>query len=199
MKASGKLILSSVLVFALPVLAHAHPGHDGHDLTWSFGTGFSHPFSGWDHLLAMVGVGVWAARLSGRARWLVPASFVSMMIVGAILAGNGLVLPCLEETIAASLLVLGLLIVFAVRLPLVAGMGIVGLFALFHGSAHGAEMPATGNGVLFGAGFVAATTLLHLAGLGLGFALHSKPWTLGSSVDSSRTPDCVPSLAGPRG
>lgn len=170
MKTSGKFFRAAVLLFALPVLAQAHPGHDGHDLTWSFGTGFGHPLSGWDHLLAMIAVGLWAFQLGGRARWLVPLAFVGTMVVGAMCGHSGLALPGIEQGIAASLFVLGLLIAFAVRLPLAAGMSVVGLFALFHGWAHGAEMPVTSSGLSYGAGFMAATVLLHLAGLGLGFA-----------------------------
>jgi urease accessory protein len=174
MKTSGKLIFASVLVFALPVLANAHPGHDGHDLTWSFSTGLGHPLSGWDHLLAMLAVGIWAALLGGRVRWLVPAAFVVTMVAGAAFAQSGFKLPGIEQGIAASLFILGLLIAFAVRLPVVISMGAVGLFALFHGWAHGAEMPVTSSGFSYGAGFVTATALLHLAGLGLGFLIQKQ-------------------------
>jgi len=175
MKTSGKLFLAAIATLALPLLAHAHPGHDGHDLTWSFGTGFGHPLSGWDHLLAMLAVGIWAARLGGRARWLVPAAFVSTMIMGAVFAQSGLALPGIEQGIAASLLILGLFITFAVQLPVTLGMGLVAFFALFHGWAHGAEMPVTNRGFSYGAGFVIATTLLHAAGLGLGITLQKRP------------------------
>lgn len=175
MKISGKLFLAAIVTLALPLLALAHPGHDGHDLTWGFGTGFSHPLSGWDHLLAMLAVGIWAARLGGRARGLVPAAFVSMMIVGAALAQNGLTLPGIEQNIAASLFILGLLIAFAVQLPLTLGIGLVGVFALFHGLAHGAEMSAMDSGFSYGAGFVVATVLLHATGLGLGITMQKQP------------------------
>ncbi len=161
----------ALAAFAAPVLAFAHPGHDGHELTWDFATGARHPFSGWDHLLAMIAVGMWAARLGGRNRWLVPAAFVSVMALGAILGRNGLTLPGIEQGIAASLFVFGLLITGSVRLPVAAGMALVGLFALFHGLAHGAEMPATSGGLGYGAGFIAATALLHVVGFGLGAAL----------------------------
>jgi len=175
MKTSGKLFLAAIVTLALPLLAQAHPGHDGHDLTWSFGTGFGHPLSGWDHLLAMLAVGIWAARLGGRARWLVPAAFVSTMTVGAALAQSGLTIPGIEQGIAASLFILGLLIAFAVQLPVTLGMGLVGVFALFHGLAHGAEMPATNIGFSYGAGFVVATVLLHVTGLGLGITMQKQP------------------------
>jgi urease accessory protein len=175
MKTSGKLFLAAIATLALPLLAQAHPGHDGHDLTWSFGTGFGHPLSGWDHLLDMLAVGIWAARLGGRARWLVPAAFVSTMIMGAVFAQSGLALPGIEQGIAASLLILGLFITFAVQLPVTLGMGLVAFFALFHGWAHGAEMPVTNRGFSYGAGFVIATALLHAAGLGLGITLQKQP------------------------
>jgi urease accessory protein len=162
------LIRIGSLLLVFPVLAHAHPGHDGHDLTWDFSGGFAHPLSGWDHLLAMVAVGLWAAQLGGRARWLVPASFVSVMLIGAAFGRAGLVVPGVEQAIAASVLVLGLLIAATVRLPVVAGMALVGIFAFFHGFAHGAEMPMTAGALSYGAGFVAATVLLHAAGVGLG-------------------------------
>jgi urease accessory protein len=166
----------ALAAFALPVLAHAHPGHDGHELTWDFTSGAAHPFTGWDHLLAMVAIGFWAAQLGGRSRWLVPAAFLGVMAVGAVAAQAGLALPGLEAGIAASLLVLGLFIAAAVRLPAAAGMAVAGGFALFHGLAHGAEIPATAGGLGYGAGFIAATALLHAAGLGLGGAFQSRPY-----------------------
>ncbi len=169
MKAPLLRTLSFLALFALPALAHAHPGHDGdHGLVWEFGTGFVHPLFGWDHLAAMLAVGLWAAQLGGRARWLVPATFVSVMVLGAALARTGLTVPGLEQVIAASVLVLGLLIAVAARLPAWAGMSLVGLFAAFHGFAHGAEMPASSGAVNYGLGFIFATALLHAAGVGLG-------------------------------
>ena len=148
----------SLLLVAAP-LAQAHPGHEGHDFTWDFSGGFAHPLSGWDHLLAMIAVGLWAAQLGGRARWLVPSAFVGVMALGAALGHAGLMFPGVEQGIAASVLVLGLLIATAVRLPVAAGMALVGLFAGFHGIAHGAEMPATAGGLSYGAGFILATAL----------------------------------------
>jgi len=156
------------ILLALPALAQAHPGHDGHELTWDFSGGFAHPFSGWDHLLAMIAVGLWAAQLGGRARWLVPAAFVSVMTLGAMLGHTGVIFLGVEQGIAASVLVLGLLVAAAVRLPIAAGVALVGVFAIFHGFAHGAEMPATAGALRYGAGFVVATALLHAAGVGLG-------------------------------
>ncbi len=164
----------ALAAFALPVLAYAHPGHDGHELTWDFASGAAHPLSGWDHVLAMIAVGLWAAQLGGRCRWRVPTTFVSVMALGAILGHAGLILPGVEQGIAASIFVFGLLIAAAVRLHAATGMAIVGAFALFHGVAHGAEMPATAGGLAYGAGFIATTVLLHLVGLGLGAALRNR-------------------------
>ena len=168
-----RFVRGFVAFFALlPVLAQAHPGHDGgHGLTWDFTGGLGHPFFGLDHLLAMVAVGIWAAQLGGRARWLVPATFVGVMTLGAALAhsGNAVVsAPAVEQLIAASLLAFGLMIALAKRLPLAVGLPFVALFAAFHGFAHGAEIPANASGLAYGLGFVLATVALHLAGLALG-------------------------------
>jgi urease accessory protein len=118
----------------------------------------------------MVAVGLWAAQRGGRALWLVPLTFVSIMIVGGILGMGGVGIPYVEQGIAASVLVLGIFIAAAVRLPLAASMAIVGLFALFHGYAHGAEMPDSSSGLAYGIGFVVATASLHLSGIALGIA-----------------------------
>ncbi len=164
----------ALAAFVIPVLAQAHPGHEGHELTWDFTSGAAHPFSGWDHLLAMIAVGLWSAQLGGRNRWLVPAAFVGVMTLGAIFSYAGFALPGVEQGIAASVLALGLLIAAAVRLPSVAALAIVSGFALFHGLAHGAEMPASASGLGYSIGFVASTILLQLSGLGLGLALKNQ-------------------------
>jgi urease accessory protein len=160
--------LPVVLLLLLPSLAQAHPGLPGH--THGFTNGLLHPLTGLDHICAMVAVGLWAAQLGGRALWLVPTTFVSIMIIGGALGmgGAGIPYPYTEQGIAASVLVLGIFIAAAVRLPLAVNMAIVGLFALFHGYAHGAEMPKTASGLSYGIGFVVATASLHLAGIALG-------------------------------
>ncbi len=167
----------ALAAFALPVFAYAHPGHEGHELTWDFTSGATHPLLGWDHLLAMIAVGLWAAQLGGRSRWLVPISFVTVMILGAALGQDGLALPGLEQGIAASLFVLGLLIATTTKLSAPASMVIVGAFALFHGMAHGTEMPATASGLNYGLGFIVTTIFLHATGLGLGSALKNHATT----------------------
>lgn len=165
---------------ASTAIAFAHPGHDGEHgggLTWDFAGGFGHPLGGLDHLLAMVAVGLWAAQLGGRARWALPAAFLTALAAGAALGASGGVFGGLEQGIAASVLVLGLLVVTAARLPLAAGVILSAVFALFHGVAHGAEMPAAASGAAYGLGFLAATALLHAAGLGLGaLAARAPKW-----------------------
>jgi urease accessory protein len=158
------LLLS--LIFLVPSLAQAHPGMPGH--THGFSNGLLHPLTGLDHICAMVAVGLWAAQRGGRALWLVPLTFVSIMVVGGILGMGGVGIPYVEQGIAASVLVLGIFIAAAVRLPLAASMAIVGLFAIFHGYAHGAEMPGSASGFAYGIGFVVATACLHLSGISLG-------------------------------
>ncbi len=164
----------TVLFLALtPALAHAHTGAGG---THGLSDGLLHPIHGLDHLLAMMAVGLWAAQLGGRARWAVPASFVGIMALGGVLGMAGLALPMVETGILTSVFLLGLLIAFAVRLPIWASTSVVGFFALFHGYAHGAEMPVDASGLAYAAGFIVATAALHLAGIGLGTALKNVPY-----------------------
>ena len=152
----------AVLSALLPSMALAHPGPGA---VHGFGSGFAHPFFGWDHLLAMVAVGIWAGQRGGRALWLLPALFVSAMAFGGGLGAMGVGLAGVEAGILASVLVLGVLIAASARVPLVAAGGLVVLFALFHGHAHGTEMPLSHSGLAYGAGFCAATALLHGAGI----------------------------------
>jgi len=153
--------LALAVYFAPP--AHAHPG----DVVPSLWGGASHPLLGLDHLLAMLAVGLWAGQIGGRARWGLPLSFVGVMAAGGVLGLSGVDLPGVEAGIGASVLLLGLLVAAAVRWPLVAAAPLVALFALLHGHAHGTEVPPSASGAAYAAGFVVATTALHLAGLGL--------------------------------
>ena len=164
---SGSLLWISWMLatLMLPSLAYAHTVAGQ---TSGFAHGFVHPLTGLDHIAAMVAVGLWAAQRGGRAVWVVPLTFVSVMSVSGLLGMTGVFIPFVEPGIAASVFVLGLLIAAAVRLPLVASSLIVGLFAVFHGHAHGAEMPETVSGLAYGIGFVLATGLLHCCGIGLG-------------------------------
>lgn len=154
------------LVVAPSAQAHTLGVHDT-----GFAAGLAHPFLGADHVLAMLAVGVWAARQGGRARWGVPLAFVAMALAGAVLGIAGVSLPQTEAGIAASVLVLGLLIAASVRPKPVWGMALAGLFALFHGHAHGVEMPAAVSSGLYLLGFLSATALLHGCGLAAGAAL----------------------------
>ncbi len=157
------------LLVATPALAH--PGHDtGGIVTGGLAHGFLHPLGGLDHVLAMVAVGLIAARIGGRAILLVPATFLGMMALGGAAGAMGGALPHVETAIALSVLVLGLVLALGVVPPVAGAMALVGAFAVFHGFAHGAEMPGAASGLAYGLGFLAATALLHAAGLGLGLA-----------------------------
>ena len=155
----------ALLLLAAP-LAQAHPGHGPVD----FVSGLTHPLTGWDHLLAMVAVGLWAAQLGGRARWALPAGFVGAMILGAVAGVSGLRPPGIETGILASVLVLGLAVAAAARLPLGGGIALAALAGLVHGLAHGAEMPLQADSLRFLAGMVTATAGLQAAGLAAGWA-----------------------------
>jgi len=153
------------LIALLPIVAQAHPGHGPAD---SFSAGLNHPLHGLDHILAMVAVGLWAAQLGGRSLWAVPLTFVSLMTVGGALGMAGIPVPMVETGIMVSVLVMGLLIASAARLPLAASMTLVGVFAIFHGFAHGTEIPLAASGFSYGFGFVLATAMLHACGIALG-------------------------------
>jgi urease accessory protein len=160
---------AAVMGLALATPASAHTGVGAH--SHGFAAGFLHPLMGLDHMLAMLGVGIWAAQLGKRATWLVPAAFVAVMTAGAGLALSGIAMPMVEFGIAGSVLVIGVLIALGTRLPVGVAMSLVGLFALFHGHAHGTELPGFTHPAAYGAGFVAATALLHVAGVGVALAL----------------------------
>lgn len=163
----------------LPTAAFAHVGVGQ---TSGFAHGFGHPISGLDHILAMVMVGVFAWQLGGRALWLVPATFVALMALGGLAGVAGIALPFVETGIALSVIVLGAVVAFGLKAPVAAAMGLVGLFAVFHGHAHGAEMPESAGGLAYAAGFLLATALLHAAGIGIGFALGKAGERYGSAI-----------------
>ncbi|MDQ5908454.1 MAG: urease accessory protein [Pseudomonadota bacterium] len=164
---SGKRSLIALTLLGLSGVAQAHTSGLPHI---DFATGLAHPFGGLDHLLAMVAVGLWAAQRGGRALWLVPMTFVLTMAVGGLLGFLGVTLPGVELGIAGSVLILGLLVALASRLSLAASMGLVGLFALFHGYAHGAEMAAESSALWYSLGFLLATATLHISGIGIALA-----------------------------
>lgn len=152
-------LMATLALAAASGTALAHPGHDAA----SFASGFAHPFGGLDHLLAMFAVGLYAARQPGAARWALPVGFVAAMLAGAGLGAAGVALPAVESGIALSVLVLGLLIALAARLPLAASLPMVAAFALFHGFAHHAEMGGAALAT-YAAGFALATAALHGGG-----------------------------------
>lgn len=156
------------LFAATPSFALAHTGlGDAH----GFVHGFEHPVTGLDHVLAMVLVGVLAFQMGGRALWLVPVTFVSVMAIGGLLGFEQIQLPFVEVVIALSVVVLGAAVAFGIRLPVAAAVLLVGLFAVFHGHAHGMEIPETAGGLGYGLGFMTGTALLHVGGLALGYLL----------------------------
>lgn len=135
--------------------------------------GLAHPFSGLDHLLAMLAVGMWAAQQGGRALWALPLTFVGVMALGSALGVAGIALPGVEAGILLSVLVLGLLVALASRWALPLAVSLVGLFALFHGAAHGLEMPLAASPWAYGAGMLAATAVLHVSGVLAGIKLQA--------------------------
>jgi urease accessory protein len=156
------------LIFILPDTAMAHTGVGG---ATGFIQGFGHPLTGVDHLLVMLAAGLWAAQIGGRAVWIVPGVFVTVMVLGGTLGFAGVSLPYIEEGILLSVLALGVLIAGAYKLPGLVSALVIGLFALFHGFAHSAEMPAATGAAAYCIGFALATAMLHsigvLSGLGL--------------------------------
>jgi urease accessory protein len=165
-------IMNRVLVLIASLLASsAAQAHLGIGDTNGFGHGFAHPLSGIDHVLAMVAVGLFAAHLGGRALWLVPLSFVTMMMLGGALGVAGVPLPFVEIGIGLSVVVLGVVVAASYGMATALAMALVGFFAIFHGHAHGTEMPATTSGLAYGAGFVLATATLHTIGIGIGLLI----------------------------
>ena len=155
---------------ALVVLGATAPAlaHTGHGDTHGLIHGFIHPLGGLDHVLAMVAVGLFAAHLGGRALWAMPSAFVAVMAVGGALGMNGVSVPYVETGVALSVVVFGLMLATGLALPVGVAAGLVGFFAIFHGQAHGAELPMGASGVAYAAGFVIATAALHGAGVALG-------------------------------
>ncbi|MFG1340786.1 HupE/UreJ family protein [Xanthobacter autotrophicus] len=168
MRHTARTALAVAAFSVLPQLAFAHTGVGA---THGFDAGFAHPMGGLDHLLAMVTVGIFAYQLGGRAIWAVPVTFIALMAVGGALGISGIDVPFVELGIGLSVVVLGAAVALGVKAPLAMAMGLVGFFAIFHGYAHGAEMPEDASGLAYGVGFMFATALLHVAGLGLGMAI----------------------------
>jgi urease accessory protein len=173
-QASLPLAAILLLLPVTPALAHTVVGtSDG------FTSGFLHPITGLDHLVAMVAVGLWGAQLGNPAIWVLPIAFPLVMAIGGFLGVAGLDLPLTEPIVALSGIALGLLIALHVRLPLWVATILVGVFAIFHGYAHGRELPDAMNPAAYGVGFVTATGLLHLSGIVIGLLVS---WPVGATA-----------------
>lgn len=177
-----QLVRLSAPIAALAALTAPAAAHPGHETVSGFASGFLHPLMGADHVLAMVAVGLLAALLGGRALWLVPASFVGAMLLGGALAMTGAALPLVEFVIVASVVVLGIAVASGRRMPTTVAMTLAAGFAVFHGHAHGAEMPAAASALSYGVGFVSATALLHGLGLVSGVAAERVAQTAGRAA-----------------
>lgn len=165
MKTPLKFLLACALLgSALPALAHSSAG----DATGGFVAGLLHPVLGWDHVIAMVAVGLWGAFLGLPAIWVLPVVFPLVMALGGALGVAGVPLPGVETGIALSAIVLGAMVALAARPPLIVAAVIVAAFAVFHGHAHGTELPESANPIAFSLGFVIATGLLHVGGIAFG-------------------------------
>ena len=164
----GRSWLACCLITAgamlLPDLALAH----GSGIAGGLASGFTHPIFGLDHVVAMVAVGLWGAFLGQPAIWLLPVLFPVVMAFGGLLGIAGVPIPAVETGIAASALALGAMVALALRPPLWVAAALVGAFAIFHGHAHGTELPQAMNPLAYGVGFVVATGVLHLSGIALG-------------------------------
>lgn len=174
----NKRLLPALCLLLLPISAWAHPGHDA----GGFISGLTHPFSGLDHILGMLAVGVWSARNQGISRCYVPAAFLGGMAAGGMLGFEGIWPGVLESAVAASVLAVTLMVALAVRLPLVAQLALAMFFALWHGIAHGVELPAAASPWSYGCGFAAATALLLCIGLALGHRLGARDRWLGAGM-----------------
>jgi urease accessory protein len=153
--------------------------HQAAGLAGGFASGFMHPVVGWDHVVAMVAVGLWGAFLGSPAIWVLPVVFPLVMAFGGALGVAGVPLPAVEIGIALSAIVLGAMVALAARPPLWVAAVLVGLFAIFHGHAHGTELPSAANPLAYSAGFVVATGLLHVCGIAFGLLVH---WPAGKVV-----------------
>jgi urease accessory protein len=162
--------ISLLLLLGSSGTASAHTGHDANGLA----AGLLHPFSGIDHLLAMVAVGLWAGQSGKRSVWLLPAVFMSMLAAGAGVALLLPSLPLIETGIAASVLMLGLITALSLNVPVALSIALSAAFGLVHGYAHGMEMPGTAEPVLYALGFLAATAALHFSGVALSLATRGR-------------------------
>ncbi len=157
------------------LLARAAAAHTSEGMAGGLASGFLHPIQGLDHVIAMVAVGLWGGQLGRPALWLLPVAFPMVMALGGAAGARGLPLPGVEIGIAMSGIVLGVMVAGALRPALPVALALVGIFAVFHGHAHGTELPGAANPLAYGVGFVASTGLLHLAGIAVGLLVHVRP------------------------
>ena len=162
-KHASPVVFAVMLLWPLAALAHVEGGQAA-----GFITGLQHPWSGLDHVLAMIAVGLWGAQLGSPALWLLPVAFPMMMAMGAMMGLMGIPVPGVEIGIALSAMLFGTMILAEVRPKLAVAITMVGFFAIFHGHAHGTELPPGQSGLLYSIGFVMATGCLHGLGIGLG-------------------------------
>jgi urease accessory protein len=167
-------VFAAVLLSAQTGFAHPQKGE-----AVGFLTGFRHPISGLDHVLAMVAVGLWGAQLGAPAIWILPVAFPMVMAIGGMLGLMGVPLPGIEYGIALSAMLLGAAVMLEIRPPIAVAAALVGFFAIFHGHAHGTELPPGQNALLYSMGFVVATGCLHALGIGAG-TVHR--WTWGQKL-----------------
>jgi urease accessory protein len=165
-----------LIVMALSIYAGVADAHVGAGVSGGFTSGFTHPIFGWDHVAAMFAVGLWGAFLGYPAIWILPVVFPLVMAFGGALGVMGIPIPAVETGIAVSAVVLGIMVAFAVRPPIWVAALIVGAFAIFHGHAHGTELPVAANPLAFSLGFVLATGMLHLLGIAFGLLVR---WPIG--------------------
>ena len=165
------MVLGAVALLAIPSPLAAHEGGSAA----GFVSGVLHPISGLDHVLAMIAVGIWGAQLGSPAIWLLPITFPLVMAFGGMMGLMGVPLPGVEVGIGLSALALGLMVAMERRPPLWGAAALVGFFAIFHGYAHGAELPEGESGLLYSIGFVLSTGTLHACGIALG-VIHKWPW-----------------------
>ena len=169
----NKLFTRLLITIPLVLVTSYATAHTGEGINNGFQSGFWHPIMGWDHVVAMVAVGLWGAFLGAPAIWLLPVVFPLVMAFGGAMGMMGIPLPAVEVGIALSGIVLGLLVLFAVKAPLWVAAVLVGVFAIFHGHAHGTELPNAFSPYGYAAGFVIATGLMHIIGIGIGFLTRS--------------------------
>ena len=167
------------VAIAACMLTHPAFAHDQVGVAGGLVSGLLHPVTGIDHLIAMVAVGIWGAQLGAPAIWVLPVTFPLVMAVGGVLGVLRIPLPMPEVVIAVSALVLGIAVATRLRLPFAAAAAVVAVFAIFHGHAHGAELPGSANPLAYGVGFVTATGLLHLCGILIGTLTR---WPVGERV-----------------